>query len=133
MTSNRARRSTAWIALAAILFAALVPTLSLAARPITAADIAHLNGICTAIGYQSAAAPTSEGERSQTESGGDAVQFEHCPFCVKLGGDWIAQRPGEYVVERLISVVIYPRLFLFAPRPMFAWAPAQARAPPSVS
>lgn len=131
------RRWTAWIALCAILLGALAPTVSHAMRawshsPITWVEVCSSTGnklIAVTLGQDASSAQQTDGSRG-LPSGEHAG--EHCPFCLVQGHD-AALLPAMPPVMALTTQLTHelPFLFLHAPRSLFAWAPSQARAPPT--
>ena len=135
------RRWTAWIALCAILLGALVPTVSHGVRawshsPITWVEVCSSTGnklIAMAVGQD---AGTTKGFVKQANGGRGLPSGEHagehCPFCLVHAND-AAVLPASPPVMALTTPLNdeLPSLFLHAPRSLFAWAPSQARAPPT--
>ncbi|MDC8760163.1 DUF2946 domain-containing protein [Janthinobacterium fluminis] len=120
------RRLFSWIALAAILGLALVPTLSQA----LAKDGGSWMQICSAQGSKLVAvadlAPADPGAPS-------TLQLEHCPFCV-LHAPLLPTQPLRFSFTLPeVAPARYPSLFFSAPRPLFAWSSAHPRAPPVLS
>lgn len=123
-------RLPAWIALVAMLALALLPTVSHA--------LAFARGgsawaeVCTPQGMRLVAL-----DASQTADPAAPVQaaghLEHCPFCA-LAADAppLPPAPAAALPQPLAATAV-PALFLQAPRPLFAWASAQPRAPPLFS
>ena len=117
----------AWIAIATLLLAALVPTLSHALAGQTRSDRVE---ICTAQGMQWVGSAASGLDGSTPE----AVHFlEHCPFCL-TPGPVLGLPPTDLSVRLLRGLSdAPPSAFLAAPRRLHAWVSAQPRAPPSIS
>lgn len=112
------RRLTAWIILAAWLFATLAPGASRAMAYVQD-QIQPWSTVCSAA--QAADAGQTDLLLHLTD---------HCPACT-LQGDHLAPpavSPAGIFQSALADSV--PRLFLLAPRPLAIWATAQARAPP---
>ena len=114
---------TTWIALLALLFGALAPTLS---HAFTRAGTQTLEfPICSAVGH------TLADVKSNTiDLGPDP--FKHCPYCADQhhAPGLLAQTPAALVA---IGGAVLPSLFYAAPAPLFHWAAPQSRAPPAVS
>ncbi len=56
--------------------------------------------------------------------------LKHCPYC-SLHSTQLGLPPAPPAIPALLDLQFEtPKLFLFAPRTLFAWASAQARAPP---
>ena len=69
----------------------------------------------------------------QPADGGAAMRLEHCAMCV-VAASAIGMPPAPVAVLPVPEGAAYiPSLFLDASRPLFAWRPPQARAPPSFS
>jgi len=127
---HRAPRFPIWLALAAMLALALLPTVSHA--------LAFVRGgsawaeVCTPQGMRPVPV-----DASQAVDTGAPVQaaghLEHCPFCA-LGADLPALPPAPAAALPLpLGSAEPPALFLHAPRTLFAWRSAQPRGPPFTS
>jgi hypothetical protein len=57
-------------------------------------------------------------------------QAGHCPFCATFGADAALPPPAAITIAFAAGDQPVPPLYLLAPRPLFAWASAQPRAPP---
>jgi Protein of unknown function (DUF2946) len=117
----------AWIAIATLLLAALVPTLSHALAFQIRPDRVE---ICTAQGMQWVGSAESGLDGSTPE----AIHFlEHCPFCLTPGP--VLGLPAADPLVGLLAGLsdAPPSAFLAAPRRLYAWASAQPRAPPFAS
>ena len=124
---RRSHRFAAWLATFAILLAALAPSISHA--------MAAVNGgkswieVCTASGTTlvQVAADQAPGKSAPAEK---SVHLEHCPFCAPQA----AYGPAPAALAALPAAVgseVLPELYYRAPRPLFAWAASQPRAPPA--
>lgn len=113
----RGRALWAHIALAMMVMAFAAPTVSRVLHAVQA-QTSPWGQIC------SADAPAGG------ESGHGTASLEHCPLCV-LQHSASAPPPAALSLP-LPSALgqLQPRLFLQAPRPLFAWSAAQPRAPP---
>ncbi|CAL94774.1 DUF2946 domain-containing protein [Azoarcus olearius] len=120
------QRCTAWIASFAILLAALAPVVSqlMAAR---AGDEARWLEICTVAGTERVAVAGDHGD-----GGGKPAQAmgEHCPYCFTHAGSFGLPPADVPVFAVAGGADVLPPLYFAAPRPLFAWAAAQPRAPP---
>ncbi|MFT3664133.1 DUF2946 family protein [Piscinibacter sp.] len=115
------RRAT-WLALVAMLGLALAPTLSQAVAASQAGD--PWAEICSMGGATMTASPAGAGQ-----AGADGAHLGHCPLCGQVGDT--PMLPGaEYQPVQVDGATQRPALFLHAPRTLFAWAAARARAPP---
>ncbi|MDI1259926.1 DUF2946 domain-containing protein [Aquabacterium sp.] len=125
------RRWTAWLALCAILMGALAPTVSHAMRAWSHSPISWVE-VCSSTGNKLIAMTTSD--RADPSGGLPSGEHagEHCPFCLVHAHD-AAMLPATPAVMALSTPITdeLPFLFLHAPRSLFAWAPSQARAPPT--
>lgn len=67
------------------------------------------------------------GESDQKYNG----QGSHCPFCLQQSTTAVMPSPETYLPVRTDLAMAVPELFLQAPKPLFVWGSAQARAPPA--
>jgi hypothetical protein len=124
------RKRLVWLVSCTMLLAALVPTLSHLLLP---RDAGIWTEICTLSGAKFLRLDL--GSSSSPDEGGSSTDgaspMERCPVCALHQGS-TALPPAPLLSwlpdSRLAHAL--PQLFLSAPRPLFAWAPAQARAPP---
>ncbi len=119
-------RSAAWIALFAILLAALAPPVSKLVRTLQG-DPPAFAELCSTTRADGGASTTGKAP------GAPAAAMEHCPFCsTHADGPWLPPAsPGVAIAADAAHAVAF--LFLHAPRPLHAWGPAQPRGPPSLS
>jgi hypothetical protein len=117
---------TRWIAMLAVLLAALVPTVS---HAIAAAQGASWAGICTAQGPKSFQAGPQD--PSNAPIVGHAL--EHCAYCSihapVLGVPAVAPSAPPAFDQEAVPL----RVLLAAPRTLHPWSSPQPRAPPSIS
>jgi hypothetical protein len=107
-----------WIALLAILFSALAPTVS---HALAAANPVETLQMCTAGGDNSKApADLKHG-------------MEHCAFCTIHGGDDALPSPPAVALALHAGRDIYPSLFYNAPSAQHVWSAANPRAPPALA
>jgi len=126
LTLRRQLRRVTWIALTAMLALALMPALSHAlsfARGVPSA----LSEVCTPQGAK-LVAPTEQAP----EPAAPLAHLDHCPFCALQAAVGLPPAPAQSVAALGLTHAV-PPLFLAAPRPLFAWAAAQPRAPPARS
>ncbi len=117
------RRYAAWLAFLAILFAALVPSVSRAMIP---ADGGNWAEVCTMQGAKF----VKVGDDGGQPSGDGAQHLEHCPFCfTQHDAAGLPPTPAP-MLHPAAGSMIYPPLFYQAPRRLFIWSAAQSRAPP---
>jgi hypothetical protein len=123
MTRIFRRALTAWIAMLAILFGVLAPTLSHAVVPAAAQAVDF--PVC------SAHAQTADAKTPGLPE--PAADFsKHCPYCA--GQHHIpGLLPQAFAALAVADGAILPPLFYRAPAPLFHWAAPQSRAPPAVS
>jgi hypothetical protein len=122
------RRLTAWIAMFAIVLAALAPAISQAVNA-ARTTAAGWDEICTIDGLRLIKA---DGEASHTspvpvEKG---THFEHCPFCFTHAGSFGLPPDIGLTFSMASGNAMQPSLYYQAPRRLFIWAAAQPRAPP---
>ena len=130
MSTLRAHlRSLSWLALAAMLALALLPSVSHALR-FAQGDPLSLAEICTPQGVRAVLVDGGAGDDSMPAT---AAASADCPYC-SLCGHLAALPPAPVsVLPPMVAEAAVPPLFLHAPRTLFAWASAQPRAPPVLS
>lgn len=106
-----------WIAMLAVLFAALAPTVSHALAATTTGALAEM---CS-VGGPTKKAPTNV-----------MHGMEHCPYCAMHGGD-AALPPAMSGFAVIGGHDFYPPLFYTAPQPLHTWLAASPRGPPARS
>lgn len=118
------RRFTAWVALLALVFGALAPTLTQAM--VASGERGDWLEVCSVSGMVWVKADTGE-LAQQPPDGGPAGQ--HCPWCTLHGG--VAGLPAAQALPELPPrLTDLPPAFYRAPLSATVWAPAQSRAPP---
>jgi hypothetical protein len=124
------RRWLAWIAILAILLGALAPTVSHGLRAWNHSAVTWVE-VCSSTGAKLIAMGSGNADKKGSLPSGEHAG-EHCPFCLVHAND-VALPPAPVLVVPVITAgrEALPRLFLHAPRTLFAWAPSQARAPPA--
>ena len=133
----RLQRFPLWLALLAVLAAALLPGLAQAVRSQQPDNPAWAE-ICSSQGpgLVQAALAADEGllTPEQQRSAELAHLFEHCPLCLLQQQQ--AHMPAlptvqaQTLLRQDLSQPL-PALFLHAPRPLHAWAALQPRGPPA--
>lgn len=123
--SRHFRRITAALACMAILLAALAPAISHALSD-AGQPRSLWAEICSSTGLKQV---KLESATTSSVHGEPVSAFEHCPFCQCHGG-MPALPPAALDVPAYSGSFPLPILFYQAPRPLFAWAGAQSRAPP---
>lgn len=114
------RRITAWIACMAILFAALMPSLSKAMQ--SPRDLA-LGEICTtsSVKLKGGSVPVSD----------PAHHLQHCPFCSVQDAPVLFLPSAPQSITVIDLPARHPFLFFQSPRPLQVWLSARSRAPPA--
>lgn len=137
------QRATAWLVLVAVVLVAIGPLLALArggVPPMTWTEVCSAQGTRVVAMNGAAASPsptaapvtTGDDDRVAPElPGGMTHPLQHCPWCA-IEHPVAALPPfqGALLIAAPFSASA-PRAFLRAARTLHAWAPAQARAPPS--
>lgn len=128
MPARRIGRLAAWIAIFAMLLAALAPTV---ARALSAAQrqAQPWAEVCTVAGMQSAyqgAPATGSGQH-------DAAVFKHCPFCLTHAGQYALPAAAFGAWPAPDAGPGFVPAFAAAPPFRFMRVAAQPRAPPTVS
>lgn len=117
-----------WIAMLAILFSALAPSVShaLAARDI----LAGFAEVCTVNGVELVSLST--GERQKPVKDALFHHMEHCAFCATHAGSFALLPPLPVSFAVIGGHDLFPSLFYLAPSPLFSWSAAQPRGPPAI-
>lgn len=114
-----------WVAILAVLFSVLAPTIShaLAAGNASAVTLE----ICTVNGYKVVKVTDADNSKAPatTKHG-----MEHCAFCATHGGTFALTDATSLVFAIDSGRAIYPPLFYAAPHALHAWSAANPRAPP---
>lgn len=130
------KRFHAWLAIAAMLMAALAPAVS---RATATVGEGLLIDVCSAGGTHQIQILAGEAERylDSILAGGEesddssGSSLSSCPYCAShtLGVGLPPLASAARLLTQGVSDAL-PRLFLIAPRPLFAWSPSSPRAPP---
>ncbi len=135
----------AWLAVFALVFATLAPGISHALAAAKGQSSLWME-ICTAAGAKlvnladlskdasdsvSPVAPANDSAPVAPESG--SMHFEHCPFCFTHAASFALPPAAVMALPLLDTHYAFPSLYYHAPRPLFAWSVALARAPPAFS
>lgn len=120
-------RRLAWIALIAILGLSLAPTVSHALAG--SMGQSPWTEVCTPDGPK-VLADAGTGDESPGRASG---HLEHCPLCALGGTTPVLPTQLAPMLPTPDLGATLPSLYLQAARTLFAWRPAQARAPPSLS
>lgn len=120
----------------ALLAANLASTLTQVAR--AASDGRIVIELCSGTGRHSITLSPSEpgfalaaAMQGSDDKPQGAPTLDHCPFC--CGHAMLAVLPAASVTIPLLALsrTHFPWLFYVSPRPLYAWSPARARAPPA--
>jgi hypothetical protein len=127
----RTRRCTAWIAMLALLLAALAPSFAQARAVGMWKAGGQLGGVWAEVCGPGGGKMVRLGD-APTQPADGALHLEHCPFCAL---DMPPAVLPAQVAAFAPSALPAPRPFLFyhASRPLYAWTRAQPRAPPALS
>ncbi|MFZ3285389.1 MAG: DUF2946 domain-containing protein [Telluria sp.] len=120
------RRIAAWIACTAFLLAALVPSMNhlLAAVHGARGDWVE---VCSIDGVRLVNTASAQDASSSADKD---LHHDHCPFCLTDAG---LPPAGALALPPARTEARFPSLFYQSPRPLFTWASAQPRAPPTAS
>ena len=126
-------RRLVWIVSFTILAGALLPLLS---HLTLARDAAVWTEVCTVTGARFVRLDverTSPAPASDPDDRGMTSMMERCPYCAIHAS--VPALPPAPLVWHLHDSLAFerPRLFFLAPRPLYAWASALARAPPAAA
>jgi hypothetical protein len=116
MKSLRRQTLQIWIAMLAVLFSALAPSISHALTPSAPYGYAD---ICSTDKAKKAPAPPMHG-------------MEHCPYCATHGAAPALLPPTATSLAVIGGHDFYPPLFYSAPHPLHNWTAAHPRGPPAV-
>ena len=126
------------MALWAVFVLAIGPTLSHAINQ-TRGHSGEFAEICTTRGIERVAIPTDSdaealliGADSNSLPVPNDLSLEHCPLC-GLSGQSVMPSSSSLVLKLPSLSDTPPRLFLLAPRLLFAWLQAKPRGPPQDS
>ena len=121
-------RLISWLASFAILLNALMPTIAHAVAANQGESVIW-GAICSASGTKFVPNPLGQPADQQPDT---KPPMAHCPYCLAHAGtDVLPTQPVQLPLAVALTHVM-PRLFYFAPYPLFAWAAAQPRAPPTL-
>ena len=129
MQMSRATRAlTSWIAILAILMAALAPAI---AHALTANGSHPWIEVCTSSGSKWIQSDSSSGDPSSDRSG--VQDLAHCPYCTLQVHTPVLLPSQNDVTLPAQAGSSAPVAAIGTPRAPHAWASAQPRAPPSFS
>ena len=130
--SRTTRCIAAWIACFAILLASLAPSISQTLAAAVNAGSVMAQDMPMPVEMHSAANDDHDGHGAPS-SVPKASHFGHCPFCLTHAGSFALLQSVPATLHEVGGFSEFPFLFLQAPRLLFVWVAAQARAPPAVS
>lgn len=133
----RAFKSTfAQIACLAILLNAIAPTLSHAFAADQTEQTSWMQ-VCTVAGIKliplSINDPPTESSTQPSSSNNMVMSMEHCAYCFNHAGTWALLTSTETKISIPDLSYQLPPLFYHSPRPLFAWASSNPRAPPALA
>lgn len=88
--------------------------------------------VCTSFGAKWVRASDARNDSGEPSAPVKA-SHEHCAYCGMHAGDLTLPPAASSALALVPLRFAVPERFLVAPRTLFAWAPAQARAPPQVA
>ncbi|MEO5658940.1 MAG: DUF2946 domain-containing protein [Polaromonas sp.] len=141
MGLNRLTRCfAAWIACFAILLASLAPSISQTLAAARDSGSVQTEG-CPLPDEEPAEVDSAanlnihagHGDNGAPSTFPKASHFEHCPFCFTHAGSFALVQSVPATLLEASGFSEFPFLFFQAPRLLFVWVAAQARAPPAVS
>ena len=126
MLHRQAKRALIWwIAIVAVLMAALAPSIS---HAIGLTMPPSWTEICSTVGTKRV--PVDGDFAPKSHSPGAMNHLEHCPYCsLHLDAGALPPVPSELPLPLVLAHEV-PAAFLHADRTLSVWASAQARAPP---
>ncbi|WP_293776725.1 DUF2946 domain-containing protein [uncultured Oxalicibacterium sp.] len=133
MTHRRVSLLTVWMALFAILLGTLAPTVSHALANDKVLGV--MLEICASDGMRMIDVSKQKADEEHGDSSGTdhLLHMEDCPFC-RVSSHTVSLLPTSWQFFPLVTATAhYPPLFYRAHRPLFAWASARSRAPPTFS
>src|SRR5690606_28215656 len=86
--------------------------------------------ICSAAGNKSAIAIQLDSEKPADSK---TAPMQHCPYCLTHTGSFALMADAEPVLLNPDLSYSLPELYYHSPRPLFAWATSNPRAPPRLS
>ena len=135
--SRVVERVGVWAALMAMIAMAIMPTISHAMLRFSApTGTPMVMEVCTTRGVERISmdpglqfTDQSKDVGSKTLPASHDLNAEHCPMCGQSGHSGLPP-PAQSVLKLPGLSDVPPRLFLLAPRPLFAWLQARPRGPP---
>ena len=124
--TRQLRKAVSWLACAAVLLSALMPSLSHALAPKRLSPF--LVEICSASGSKAMSAMQSSFD-ADADSGSVPGHGEDCSYC-RVQSDMPVLPIVAHVIEQTSSTAPFPTLFYRSPSPLFQWVASNPRAPP---
>jgi len=115
-------RIALWIAVLAMLFAVLAPTIS------RVRNTGSWVEVCSVAGIKLVQVANVTG--TDTDQPASPRAAMDCPYCALHIDLALPPQRQATLIHHIIQLSFVPRLFLQAPQTQFVWAPAQSRAPP---
>lgn len=136
--NQQGKQLAAWIAIFAVLLAALAPAISQTIVSLRCSETLIEAELCSVktdrspdqVDLQAYSVHASHEHHDAPMSGDHGLHFEHCPFCFTHAGSFGALPLAEFILPLVAGSSVMPQLFLQSPHPLFIWTTAQARAPP---
>lgn len=129
ITMAKRQTLSVWIALMAILFSALAPSISQAISADRSAGT--WSEICSASGIKRV--PALDADDATQPAKKWPQHWQQCAYCATHGGTFALLPPAAVTLPVLRGHDSYPSLFYTAAAPLFAWHAAQPRGPPTTS
>ena len=123
LNSVKRRTLQIWIAMLAVLFSALAPTVSHALAPSTPSVLLEM---CTVNGVKA----VDGGKPAPSKS---MAGMEHCAYCLTHAVSPALLPPAVAGFAVIGGHDLYPPLFYSAPQPLHTWSAAKPRGPPACS
>jgi hypothetical protein len=89
--------------------------------------------ICSATGNKSVLVTELDIQKPMDSQDSKAAPMQHCPYCLTHAGSFALLSDAPSLLINPDLSYSLPALFYHAPRPLFAWAASNPRAPPTVS
>lgn len=118
-----------WMAILAFVVGVLLPAGS---QPLRKASNGAWLEVCTSFGAKWVRANSAR-DNPDEPAAPRKTAHEHCAYCGMHAGAMAVPPTASSGLPLIPLRFAVPERFLVAPRTLFAWAPAQARAPPQVA
>ena len=127
-------RLASWIAIAAIVFSALAPTISYAFSS-NSTPLTLWQELCTAQGTKLVANDAIPGSQFPSQPAQDKVgmHFEHCPYCFSHAGSvGLPSATASFVIEAIGQTAQLAELYIAPVLPPYYQSANPSQAPPSL-